>query len=422
MKTLKLFKNIKKMNIKSKITKKILQKRNMSHHIESYTIPYKYVGCICIAGIFGSYMYYTPHEEIKKDNTEKNNNKKINFEKELYNAICNSNHEEIKFLLENEAINVNYALNGKTLLYKAIDIYINHNGYYSVSDSQKSIIELLLKHGANPNKKIVSKYDYIMPLALAIKKNEYDIVKLLLKYGADPNLPIIDGHNCIEWIVKENHFKIFKLLIDNKVTIDKSNVYSLLYYCMKYDTLNNMEMTECLLNRITEDMVSEINKKDWYGDNLLNCAIISHRTLPNKIKIIKSLVDKKVDTNCIDKYGNSSLSLAVRTRELEIVNLLITSGANITSDVINKIMLDNSSIKYDALDILLNKLSGKAKIDCMQELLLKNFNVVDLNSMNILMIKVFVKHGVNIGDILLKIDNKDNIPQIKDILDKILEK
>ncbi len=92
--------------------------------------------------------------------------------KALFDAIENANVNAVRVLLAEKRINPNIPYQGKSALIKAI----------TLSDpNAKAIVELLLKHDANP--------DYIddsgmTPLVAAKYVNKPDIVLLLLQYGA----------------------------------------------------------------------------------------------------------------------------------------------------------------------------------------------------------------------------------------------
>lgn len=82
--------------------------------------------------------------------------------------------DTVKYLLENTDIDVNHINNlGWTALLEAI---ILGNG----SDNHKKVIELLLKHGADPN---IADKDGVTPLTHARKKAYKDIEKIIINYG-----------------------------------------------------------------------------------------------------------------------------------------------------------------------------------------------------------------------------------------------
>ncbi len=71
------------------------------------------------------------------------------------------------------------------------------------------IVEILLKHGANPNG-LTPGNTRILHIAIRCKK--YDIIECLMKYGADPNLPDSNGNYPIHIAVRTNDPNIIRIL------------------------------------------------------------------------------------------------------------------------------------------------------------------------------------------------------------------
>ena len=60
--------------------------------------------------------------------------------------------------------------------------------YYLRHDKLRSMIELLLRRGADPNKSAVP----FLALMFAVKAGDSDAVRLLLEKGASPNIRLSD--------------------------------------------------------------------------------------------------------------------------------------------------------------------------------------------------------------------------------------
>ena len=75
----------------------------------------------------------------------------------------------------------------------------------------------------------------------------------------------------------------------------------------------------------TENMI-DINKNDFIGELSIHDAVRS-----KDINIVQFLISKKSQLNDKDKYGYTPLHLAVRGNQLEIVQLLLKGGAEVNS-------------------------------------------------------------------------------------------
>ena len=81
--------------------------------------------------------------------------------------------------------------------------------FMSVVKNNKKLVELLLKNKADPN--ILSE-DGKSPLYRAIELQNPEIVSLLLKYGAKVDIPF-NGEYPIHLATRKNNAKILKLLL-----------------------------------------------------------------------------------------------------------------------------------------------------------------------------------------------------------------
>jgi ankyrin repeat protein len=164
---------------------------------------------------------------------EKNMNN--NQEKLLFDEVCkkNPNLETIKNIIDS-GTNINIRdKDGETILFNAIE-YINdikwkdENGdYIETSDEANillqttvpkidiSIIEFLLKLGADPN---IENYDGYRCLLDVVYTFRSDIFSLFLEYGADINFKADGEEYFCDWIVDElNEFKNE----DNKIAVEE---------------------------------------------------------------------------------------------------------------------------------------------------------------------------------------------------------
>ena len=81
---------------------------------------------------------------------------------------------------------------------------------YACMEGKFAMVELLLKHGANPNLYHSPVID--LPLVRACQHKSTDVVKLLLKYGADPSMAEEDGRTALDYV--EGGSEIAQILIN----------------------------------------------------------------------------------------------------------------------------------------------------------------------------------------------------------------
>ena len=82
---------------------------------------------------------------------------------------------------------------------------------WAVDSGSKDIVNLLIREGANVNKK--SKPWQYSPLQKAVHKNRFDLVRILLFAGADPNIEHCDGSVPLSEAIRIGYFEIAHCLI-----------------------------------------------------------------------------------------------------------------------------------------------------------------------------------------------------------------
>lgn len=109
---------------------------------------------------------------------------------------------------------------------------------------------------------------------------------------------------------------------------------------------------------------SNVNEKDNFDDNALMFAIENYRDNKNRanIEVIKILLDYKIDVNNVNCYQVSPLLSAIYINEIELIELLISRGANI----------DFSSFRQDTLNYVFEEINDNEKI----LLILFKYNII----------------------------------------------
>lgn len=169
----------------------------------------------------------------------------------LYIYIANDDVNKIKDLLQ-QKINLNSSTFNPPILEEAVNY------------GNKEVVELLLKHGANPN---IENKDGSTPLYVASKsyKNEKDIVELLLKYGADPNY-YESGRASIIAASNNGHTDIVELLLKHGADVNDV-VYGGYTPLMMACVTGKYDIVKFLLKN-----GAEVNVKNYKGETPLSLA------------------------------------------------------------------------------------------------------------------------------------------------------
>lgn len=113
------------------------------------------------------------------------------LESELWTTVKIGNQERLLELI-NEGANVNETYTG------GLEISLLFHAIFHTMRNEKdgTIVEILLKHGANVNYKL--KHVYTSCLAFVVHKKNIMLIKLLLKYGAQDNTLNDDGYTMFD--------------------------------------------------------------------------------------------------------------------------------------------------------------------------------------------------------------------------------
>lgn len=226
----------------------------------------------------------------------------------LLAATKNNKLDMIKYLIKNGADIHKQDCFEKSCKYSSLEIIkvfiekgANVNDYsfplkIAVKNQRENVVEELLKNKADPNLKFNYNFNYL--LDDAITSHNLNIVKLLLEYGADPNL-FAGIYSPLEKSIIFNDIHIVIELLNNNKT-DKSKA---LLYSIKYNRLN-------ILNMMLDRKDIPLDLKDENGDT---CLIYASKR--NMIDAVELLINKGVDTKCVDKKGKTYLDYLYKTQK-----------------------------------------------------------------------------------------------------------
>jgi ankyrin repeat protein len=177
-------------------------------------------------------------------------------------------------------------------------------------------LRLLINRGAD-----VNGYDARgeTPLFYAIRCQVRDYATLLLKNGADVNWQNHDGYTPVMCAINCHKKYLLQDLINSTQVVD-----------LKLKTKNGLTVLDMLIDTNRHDLFKRLSRhskyKQYFNDvNLLARAIEKNCKLPI-IKDILALLDKN-ELNKQTNSGYTALMLAVKADRLEIVKLLIKTGA-----------------------------------------------------------------------------------------------
>ncbi|KAJ8680398.1 hypothetical protein QAD02_016185 [Eretmocerus hayati] len=185
----------------------------------------------------------------------------------------------------------------------------------AVSEKRDVIVEVLLQHGANPNKieKFPSGFDEMSILLKAVLYCEENILKLLITYGAD----ICNDVEPFKAVMRNRDLREINVFLDEfrrrKVRMPTRDPPLHL-------SLENQR--DEVFTFILESNLNDLDEKNGDGFTALHTAIAKQ-----KIERARVLLDYGADVNTVDNSGKSILSAAIANIDFECVILLLSHGS-----------------------------------------------------------------------------------------------
>jgi len=161
--------------------------------------------------------------------------------------------------------------------------------YFAVLELNKEIIELLLKKGADINKKYINGNTVLHE---AIKKNSPEIIKLLLDNDADI---FIENHSSISPVdltIETGNIDIFKIIIENNVNKQAKNGDTIL-----------MKVIIKLFTNERELVMTQKWKTDHNTWVFGNTDEYYYRKKDIFLQMFKTLLEKNADIDTIENNG-----------------------------------------------------------------------------------------------------------------------
>ena len=198
--------------------------------------------------------------------------------------------------------NIDKQYNGKTRLIIAVE------------NNQNLIVRKLIERGAN-----IEAIDFSgkTPLIIAVENNNLAIVRELLERGANKEVSDLFGKTPLIIAVENNMYTIFRELLDKGA--NKEALYNRKPPLIISIENNNLSIVRKLLEK-------GANIEAQYNGKIPFIIAIEN----NRYSIIKEFLNYNVDPNVIDiNSGDSALYIAVKSRMISIVELLLNRGANL---------------------------------------------------------------------------------------------
>ena len=238
---------------------------------------------------------------------------------EAYTAIKNNDNIELKNILNDENFEINkiFTIISDDISYKTYLLY------EALIYCDKSVIELLLVKGADPDIKVNN--NTLSCLTISTMHNNIDIIQLLLDYDANINVTSYLGTS-LNISVMYNSYDKFKLLLDNNADINKS--IPIITAAIYGNIIYVKELVE--LGCIIDKQNNEGKNALYYAVMYVNYDIVKYLLYNGSNPLIK------------DNNGNDSLKIAKKILKLLLEN-------NINYDFNEKYNFNEDSNIYNSI-------------------------------------------------------------------------
>lgn len=274
----------------------------------------------------------TPFIDAKSDALDKCQEKKLELNTQLLDAVENGETQKVKELLEY----------GADADYRTSEYY-DTPLMLAARKGRTEIVKLLLEYGADINEsKLLNSGK--SALIVAADYGFTDIVEILLENGADPNVLDAEKSSCAVSIG-------VRVLISPDRTHERAiNGWSALMYAA---WAGDAEMVELLINA-----GADVNIRAKHSKDETALMVASEAGHP---EIVELLIDAGADVNAVgDKH--TALVYAVEYGKLDVIKVLIEKGgADVNPEISKCFTLLKFAADKETKDLLLKY---GAKCDC----------------------------------------------------------
>jgi ankyrin repeat protein len=216
---------------------------------------------------------------------------------------------------------------------------------YNIERRKESLFEHIRNNNFQEVKKMIDDKSFNLnfkygkknhsPLICAIRKDNYKIVELLIEKGADFQSFKLNGCYPLNSATAWNRHRIAKLLIEKGAKINVVTHIDGEYKTpLKYAAINgNAKIVQLLIKKGAN--LQSVNNNNILNEVLFfiltNYKKLNNNTIPKDadyLQVISLLLENKANCNLSYKFS-FPLNRACQINDLDIVRLLINSGANI---------------------------------------------------------------------------------------------
>ncbi|AAR83583.1 CNPV237 ankyrin repeat protein [Canarypox virus] len=229
--------------------------------------------------------------------------------------------------------------------------------YKACLHKQLHLVNLLIKHGADVNKKLY--YNDFSPFLTSIYRNNIDAAQLLLDIGCDYKKDIEKVFETIYYGAYKYTPEIIDLVIKLGVDVIKPDSIGRL-------PIHNVSK-ECIDKVVVDSLIRhypDVDIKDNAG-----CTALNNYFHKGSEYIVLKLIEKGADINSVDKFGYTPLYVCAYNPK--IVMILLQKGANIN--------YVNEYIHYTPLESALFYRHIESSKVMVSYLLLMSFTNPDVN-------------------------------------------
>jgi ankyrin repeat protein len=181
--------------------------------------------------------------------------------------------------------------------------------------SHRDMVELLLEHGADPNRRV---QDGFTPLQLA---DRADIAELLLARGASMTARGYENRTPIHQAAMQGRMEVAALLLSRGADIEARDRFGRTPLLLAVDQPTaTRKMVDFLLRS-----GARVNVSASDGETPLRAALSRDK------EIVRRLLEGGADVNAPDRYGRTPLHWAVEGGDVALVELLLSHGANVNA-------------------------------------------------------------------------------------------